>query len=122
SAPTPRCRAISRRTSHIALPATSAAVNLGGQRREIATLFTDVAGFTTLVESIEPSVLGPLLCDYLTGMTDIVFAHEGTVAKIIGDALHVLFGAPGEQSDHAVRAVSCALALDEYAQSFGSRW
>lgn len=98
------------------------AVNLGGQRREIATLFTDVAGFTTLVEAIEPSMLGPLLCDYLTGMTDIVFAHEGTVAKITGDALHVLFGAPGEQSDHAVRAVSCALALDEYAQSFGSRW
>ena len=49
-------------------------------------------------------------------MTDIVFAHDGTVAKIVGDALHVLFGAPGEQPDHADRAVACALALDEYAK------
>jgi adenylate cyclase len=93
-------------------------IDLGGQRREIATLFTDIAGFTALVETLEPGVLGPLLNDYLTGMTDIVFAHDGTVAKIVGDALHVLFGAPGEQPDHAARAVTCALALDEYAQSF----
>ena len=50
-------------------------------------------------------------------MTDIVFANDGTVAKIVGDALHVLFGAPGEQPDHAARAVACALALDEFAQS-----
>ena len=55
-------------------------------------------------------------------MTDIVFAHDGTVAKIVGDALHVLFGAPGEQPDHADRAVQCALALDAYAQSFRVRW
>jgi adenylate cyclase len=54
-------------------------------------------------------------------MTDIVFAHDGTVAKIIGDALHVLFGAPGEQPDHAARAVACALALDEYSESFRQR-
>ena len=94
------------------------AIDLGGQRREIATLFTDIAGFTTLVETLEPDVLGPLLNDYLTGMTNIVFAHDGTVAKIVGDALHVLFGAPGEQQDHAARAVACALALDLHAQSF----
>jgi adenylate cyclase len=98
------------------------AIDLGGQRREIATLFTDIASFTALVETLEPDVLGPLLNDYLTGMTDLVFAHDGTVAKIVGDALHVLFGAPGEQLDHAARAVACALALDEYAQSFRERW
>jgi adenylate cyclase len=98
------------------------AIDLGGQRREIATLFTDIASFTALVESIEPDVLGPLLNDYLTGMTDLVFAHDGTVAKIVGDALHVLFGAPGEQLDHASRAVACALALDEHAQLFRERW
>ena len=90
------------------------AIDLGGQRREIATLFTDIASFTTLVETLEPDVLEPLLNDYLTGMTEIVFAHDGTVAKIVGDALHVLFGAPGEQPDHATRAVVCALALDAY--------
>ena len=66
--------------------------------------------------------LAPLLNDYLVGMTDIVFAHEGTVAKIVGDALHVLFGAPGDQPDHAARAVACALDLDAFSQSFRERW
>jgi adenylate cyclase len=98
------------------------AIDLGGQRREIATLFSDIAGFTSLVETLEPDVLGPLLNDYLAGMTDLVFTYDGTVAKIVGDALHVLFGAPGEQPDHADRAVNCALALDEFAQSFRERW
>jgi adenylate cyclase len=55
-------------------------------------------------------------------MTDIVFTHDGTVAKIVGDALHVLFGAPGEQPDHANRAVACALAMDQYAKLFCERW
>jgi adenylate cyclase len=94
------------------------AVDLGGQRREIATLFTDITSFTALVETLDPSVLGPLLNEYLTGTTDIVFAHDGTVAKIVGDALHVLFGAPGEQPDHAARAVACAFALEEYSEGF----
>jgi adenylate cyclase len=98
------------------------AIDLGGQRREIATVFSDIAGFTALVETLEPSTLGPLLNDYLSGMTDIVFAHDGTVAKIVGDALHILFGAPGEQPDHADRAVACSLALDAYSQSFRERW
>jgi adenylate cyclase len=97
------------------------AIDLGGQRREIATLFTDIANFTTLVETLEPDVLGPLLNEYVVGMTDVVFAHDGTVTKIVGDAIHVLFGAPGEQPDHAARAVACALALDEYAQAFCER-
>ena len=104
------------------LASDAGAIDLAGQRREIATLFTDIASFTALVESLEPDVLGQLLNDYLTGMTDLVFAHDGTVAKIVGDALHVLFGAPGEQPDHATRAVACALALDDYAQSFRARW
>jgi adenylate cyclase len=97
------------------------AVDLAGQRREIATLFTDITSFTALVETLDPNVLGPLLNEYLTGMTDVVFAHDGTVAKIVGDALHVLFGAPGEQPDHAARAVDCSLALDEYAQEIRQR-
>jgi len=100
------------------LTGDSDAVDLGGQRREIATLFTDVASFTALIETLEPKVLGPLLNEYLTGMTDIVFSYDGTVAKIVGDALHVLFGAPSAQPDHADRAIACALTLDDHAQSF----
>lgn len=97
-------------------------IDLCGRRRDVAAMFTDIANFTSLVETIEPDVLGPLLNDYLVGSTDIVFAHDGTVTKIIGDALHVLFGAPAEQPDHAARAIACALDLDEYAEKFRARW
>ncbi|WP_336490587.1 adenylate/guanylate cyclase domain-containing protein [Methylobacterium nigriterrae] len=97
-------------------------LELGGVRREVASLFTDIAGFTSLVESVDPARLADILNDYLSAMTDIVFLHEGTVAKIVGDAIHVLFGAPGDQPDHGARAVACALALDETAEAFRVRW
>src|ERR1700748_3395502 len=98
------------------------AVDLGGQRREITSLFTDMAGFTTLVETLEPEVIASLLNDYLGEMTGAVFAHGGTVVKIVGDALHVLFGAPAEQPEHAAPAVACALELDVRSQVFVRRW
>ncbi|WP_018238840.1 adenylate/guanylate cyclase domain-containing protein [Ensifer sp. BR816] len=104
------------------LASSANALDLGGARREVVSLFTDLTGFTSLVEAIEPNVLGPLLNDYIVGMTDIVFAHEGTVAKIIGDALHVLFGAPADQLDHAGRAIACSLELDGFACSFREHW
>lgn len=104
------------------LAAPGGEVDLGGQRREVAVIFTDVTGFTTLAETLEPDVLAPLLNDYLAGMTGVVFAHEGTVAKIVGDALHVLFGAPGNQPDHPARALACALDLDRFAEEFRKRW
>jgi len=91
-------------------------------RREVATIFTDITSFTTLVETASPEVLGELLNEYVGGMTDVVFAHEGTVAKIIGDAIQVLFNAPGDQPDYAARAVACAQDLDVWAQAFRERW
>jgi adenylate cyclase len=98
------------------------AVDLGGQRREITSLFTDIAEFTSMVETLDLEIIAPLLNEYLGGMTEIVFSHGGTVVKIIGDAMHVLFGAPADQPDHAARAVACALELDFYAQAFRARW
>ena len=106
----------------VQLAGGSHGLDLGGQRREVAALFTDIAGFTTLAETLDPSLLGALLNDYLEGMTDTVFAHDGTVTKIVGDAVHVLFGAPSDQPDHATRAVACALALDASAEAFRERW
>jgi adenylate cyclase len=91
-------------------------------RREVAAIFTDITGFTSLVETTEPDVLGALLNEYVGGMTDVVFAHEGTVAKIIGDAIHVLFNAPGDQPDYATRAIACAHELDIWAEKFRERW
>ena len=100
----------------------SADIDLGAQRRDVTSMFTDIGGFTALAETIEPGMIGPLLNEYLTGMTGIVFDHGGTLVKIIGDALNVLFGAPTDQPDHAARAVACALALDGYAEAFRMRW
>jgi adenylate cyclase len=99
-----------------------AAVDLGGQRREITSLFSDIADFTSMVETLDLEIIAPLLNEYLGGMTEVVFAHGGTVIKIIGDAMHVLFGAPADQPDHAARGVACALELDTYAQGFRTRW
>jgi adenylate cyclase len=92
------------------------------QWKDVGTIFTDITGFTTLVESAAPEVLGNLLNEYVSGMTDVVFAHEGTVAKVIGDAIHVLFNAPGEQPDYASRAIACAHDLDAWAEEFKVRW
>jgi class 3 adenylate cyclase/CheY-like chemotaxis protein len=91
-------------------------------RREVAAIFTDVTSFTSLVETIAPEMLGSLLNEYMGGMTEIVFAHEGTVAKIIGDGIHILFNAPGDQPDYATRAVACAHDLDAWAGEFRERW
>ena len=91
-------------------------------RREVAAIFTDITSFTSLVETAAPEVLGMLLNEYVGGMTDVVFAHEGTVAKIIGDAIQILFNAPGEQPDYATRAVACAQDLDRWAEAFRERW
>src|ERR1700722_11440487 len=90
--------------------------------RDVAAIFTDIAGFTSLVETAAPEVLGTLLNEYVGGMTDVVFAHEGTVAKVIGDAIQILFNAPGDQPDYATRAIACAHDLDIWAEEFRERW
>ncbi|TDH59116.1 adenylate/guanylate cyclase domain-containing response regulator [Dankookia rubra] len=104
------------------LAAESGAPSLASQRRDVTAVFTDITGFTALVETVEPTVLTDLLNGYFAGMTDIVFAHGGTITKIMGDALQVLFGAPDDEPDHAGRAVACAVALDTFAEGFRSRW
>jgi len=90
--------------------------------RDVAAIFTDIASFTSLVETAAPEVLGTLLNEYVGGMTDIVFAHEGTVAKVIGDAIQILFNAPGDQPDYATRAIACAHDLDAWSEDFRARW
>lgn len=91
-------------------------------RREVAAMFTDITSFTSMAERLAPEVLSTLLNEYMTGMTEIVFAHEGTVAKVMGDGIHILFNAPGDQPDYATRAVACAHDLDAWARDFKERW
>jgi class 3 adenylate cyclase len=103
------------------LAAASESNGMEVHRREVATIFTDITGFTSLVETATPEVLGSLLNEYVGGMTDVVFAHEGTVAKIIGDAIQILFNAPGDQPDYTTRAIACAHDLDAWAEAFRER-
>lgn len=96
-------------------------LNLDGERRELTFVFTDLAGFTPLVESLPPSVIVALLNEYLDEMTKIVFRLGGTVDKVVGDAVHAIFGAPMEQADHAKLGVTCALEMDAFAEKFRAR-
>lgn len=93
-------------------------LGLGGERRELTFLFTDIADFTALVEAHDPSVTVPLLNEYLDNMTQIVFRHGGTTDKIVGDALHVLFGAPVELPEQASCGLACALEIDAFSEAF----
>ena len=95
-------------------------LSLGGERVEVTCLFTDLEGFTTLIESHEPARALPVLNRYLDGLCRITLEHGGTIDKIVGDALHAFFGAPVKQPDHPNMALKCALALDAYAEAFRS--
>ena len=88
-----------------------AALRLGGQRRALTVLFSDLAGFTTLSETLEPEELITLLNRYLTVMTDRVMDEEGTLDKYIGDAIMAFWNAPRIQADHADRALRCAVHM-----------
>ncbi|MGH7805070.1 MAG: adenylate/guanylate cyclase domain-containing protein, partial [Candidatus Binatia bacterium] len=94
------------------------ALRLGGERRDCSFILTDLADFTKLVERDDPESVVSLLNDYLEGMIQIIFRHEGTLDRIVGDGLVVMFSAPVEQKDHPARAVRCALEMDRFSQSF----
>jgi adenylate cyclase len=97
-------------------------LRLGGERRECSFVLTDVAGFTSMVESMEdPAELTEIINNYLEGMVSIAFEHDGTLDRIVGDAVAVLFSAPVTQPDHAERAVRCALAMDRFATDYSQR-
>ena len=95
-------------------------LKLGGEVRDMTFLFTDLEGFTALIEASDPSIIVSLLNAYLDGLCTIAMEHGGTVDKIVGDALHLMFNAPLDQPDHAQRAVRCALAIDAFAQTFAA--
>jgi adenylate cyclase len=98
------------------------ATRLGGDRRPIAVLFSDVRGFTRLAEGMTPEALASLLSDYFTEMVEVVFEHGGTLDKFVGDAIMALWGAPQAQDDAPDRAVRAALAMQEALVHLNARW
>jgi adenylate cyclase len=85
-------------------------LKLGGDKKNLSVLFSDIRGFTTISEKLSPEELVRLLNEYLTAMTNIVFKYGGLLDKYVGDMVMAVFGAPLDQSDHAKRA--CLTALD----------
>ena len=81
------------------------------QVREATIMFTDLVGFTTLTEHMEPAAVADTLNEFFAAMTDVIFDHQGTLDKFIGDAILAVFGAPFEQADHAGNAVQAALEM-----------
>lgn len=93
-------------------------LRLGGERRECTFVLTDLAGFTGLVERSDPTAIIGLLNEYLEQMMAIAFRHDGTLDKIVGDAVAIMFSAPVTQPDHAARGIACAMAMDDFARGF----
>ncbi len=95
---------------------------LGGDRKEITVLFSDIRAFTTFSEKHQPEEVVSLLNEYLGAMTNIVFDYEGTLDKFVGDAIMAFWGAPVGQPDHADRAVRCSLAMIQRLKELQQKW
>ena len=95
---------------------------LGGERRELSILFTDIRGFSTISEQIPPEDLGELLTEHLGAQTDIVIKHRGLLDKYIGDAVMAFWGAPAQVPDHARRACLAALEILAKLAELRARW
>ncbi len=93
-------------------------LELGGKRQHCSFVFTDLAGFTTLMEDIDPAAAVTLLNGYLEEMISIAFRHQGTLDRIVGDALAIMFSAPVVQPDHAQRALDCAMEMHAFAMGY----
>jgi adenylate cyclase len=97
-------------------------VKLGGEKREISIIFTDIAGFTSISEKLAPESLVAFLNEYLDAMTRIILDEGGTLDKFEGDAIMAFFGAPLTQADHAVRACNVALKMREAMSFLNDKW
>ena len=97
------------------------ALALGGEKRRVTYIFTDLEGFTSLSEKLPPGDLADILNPYLDEMCRLMTEHGATIDKIIGDAVVGFFGAPDDDPEQETRAVALSLALDGFAQGYRRR-
>jgi adenylate cyclase len=95
---------------------------LGGARREMSVLFSDIRGFTTVTEKGQPEELVAQLNEYFSRMVEIVFRHKGTVDKFVGDMVMALFGAPLDDPAHAEHAVAAAVDMVRELAELNKKW
>lgn len=104
------------------LAAEGAAPRLGGERRVLTLLFSDLAGFTAASEQLPPEAVAAALNAYFTRMTEAVHAQGGTLDKFIGDAVMAFWNAPVPTAGHARRALACALAMQQAMEVLRREW
>jgi adenylate cyclase len=97
-------------------------LKLGGEKKDLTVLFSDIRGFTSISEHMTPERLVKFLNEYLTKMTDIVFKYDGLLDKYMGDAIMAIWGAPLDQSDHPLRACYTALEMVEELHLLQHKW
>ena len=97
-------------------------LKLGGERKELSVLFSDIAGFTTFSEKLPPEELVLVLNEYLSAMTEIVFKNDGTLDKYEGDAVMAFWGAPVELDNNALHACNAALEMQEKLVEIREKW
>ena len=95
---------------------------LGGTDKDLTVFFSDIRGFTTLSENMQPQELVNHLNVYLTAMTDVILAYQGTLDKYVGDEIMCFWGAPLPQDDHAILACKCALRQMQVLGELNSQW
>lgn len=95
---------------------------LGGARREVTVLFSDIRDFTTLSEKLPPEKVVEILNEYFSTMAEIIFKWEGTLDKFMGDAIMVFWGAPLPQNDHPEKALKCAIEMISKLRYLHSKW
>ena len=95
---------------------------LGGERRTMTVLFSDIRGFTTVSERGQPEEILSQLNEYFSRMVPIVFAHRGTVDKFVGDMIMALFGAPVADERHADHAVQAAISMVRELDALNAEW
>jgi adenylate cyclase len=98
------------------------AVRLGGEKRQVTVLFSDIRGFTALSETMMPDDMASLLTEYFTEMVGCVFRHGGTLDKFIGDAVMAQWGAPIPEPDDADRAMRAALEMMAELDKLNAKW
>ena len=95
---------------------------LGGERKTVTILFSDLMGFTTLSEKLPPEEVVAMLNEYFKEMVDIIFRWDGTLDKFVGDEIVVFWGAPVEQPNHAELAMRCALHMSDKLNKMQEKW
>jgi adenylate cyclase len=97
-------------------------VMLGGERRSVVVLFSDIRGFTEVAERLPPDQMAAQLNEYFAAMVECVFRHDGALDKFIGDALMAYWGAPVATPDDADRAIRAALDMQDALRALNARW